>query len=64
MENAWRGALGPQEKLTYLMEDYVLPEIDAPIVLALDEVDRLLQLPFHTDFFRVAALLAQQPGFG
>lgn len=51
VEKAWRGSLGPQDKLTYLMEDYILPETDAPIVLALDEVDRLLQLPFHTDFF-------------
>jgi hypothetical protein len=33
------------------MEDYVLPETDAPIILALDEVDRLLQTPFHSDFF-------------
>jgi hypothetical protein len=33
------------------MEDYILPESDAPIVLALDEVDRLLQTPFHSDFF-------------
>ncbi|MDX1521881.1 MAG: AAA-like domain-containing protein, partial [Anaerolineae bacterium] len=51
VESFWRGALGPQDKLTYLIEDYVLPEIDGPIVLALDEVDRLLQLPFSTDFF-------------
>ena len=33
------------------MEDYVLPEIDTPIILALDEVDRLLQTDFHSDFF-------------
>ncbi len=51
IENFWQGSLGVQDKLTYLMEDYVLPEIDTPIVLALDEVDRLLQTPFHSDFF-------------
>lgn len=51
VERAWRGSLGPQDKLTYLMEDYVLPESNTPIVLALDEVDRLLQTPFHSDFF-------------
>jgi hypothetical protein len=51
VENFWSGSLGPQDKLTYLMEDYVLPESEAPIVLALDEVDRLLQTPFHSDFF-------------
>ncbi len=48
---SWQSSLGPQDKLTYLMEDYVLPGIDAPIILALDEVDRLLQTPFHSDFF-------------
>ncbi len=48
---AWRGSLGPQDKLTYLMEDYILPQLDTPLVLALDEVDRLLQTPFYTNFF-------------
>ena len=48
---AWEGALGSQDKLTYLLEDYILPEISGPIVLALDEVDRLLLTPFHTSFF-------------
>jgi serine/threonine protein kinase len=51
VEKYWRGSLGPQYKLTYLMEDYILPESDKPIVLALDEVDRLLDVPFHSDFF-------------
>lgn len=51
VEKFWRGSLGPQYKLTYLMEDYVLPETESSIVLALDEVDRLLDVPFHNDFF-------------
>lgn len=51
VESAWRGSLGPQDKLTYLLEGYILPEVDAAIVLALDEVDRLLYTPFHNDFF-------------
>lgn len=51
VDRAWRGSLGPQDKLTYLMEDYVLPQSSTPIVLALDEVDRLLQTPFYSDFF-------------
>ncbi|MEM7345985.1 MAG: AAA-like domain-containing protein [Chloroflexota bacterium] len=51
IDNFWQGSLGAQDKLTYLMEDYILPEANAPIILALDEVDRLLQVPFHTDFF-------------
>ncbi|MBN1993883.1 MAG: AAA-like domain-containing protein [Anaerolineae bacterium] len=52
VENFWRGSLGPQDKLTYLIEDYILPETNSPIVLALDEVDRLLQTTnFYSDFF-------------
>lgn len=51
VEKLWRGTLGPQDKLTYLLEDYILPEMDVPIVLAMDEVDRLLQTSFHSDFF-------------
>lgn len=51
VDKFWQGSLGPQDKLTYLMEDYVLPQSDTPIILALDEVDRLLQTPFHSDFF-------------
>jgi len=51
VDKFWSGSLGPQDKLTYLLEDYVLPEIDDPIILALDEVDRLLHTPFHNDFF-------------
>ncbi|MEM7031599.1 MAG: serine/threonine-protein kinase [Chloroflexota bacterium] len=51
VDQAWQGALGSQDKLTYLMEDYVLPEVDGTLILALDEVDRLLSTSFHTSFF-------------
>jgi hypothetical protein len=51
VDTAWSGQLGPQDKLTYLMRDYVLPASDALVVLAMDEVDRLLQTTFHSDFF-------------
>ena len=51
VESFWQGSLGPQDKLTSLMEDYILLEVDSPIILALDEVDRLLNVPFHSDFF-------------
>jgi hypothetical protein len=51
VDKLWRGSLGPQTKLISLMEDYVLPQSKTPIVLALDEVDRLLQTTFHNDFF-------------
>ena len=51
LDKVWSSSLGPQNKLTHLMKDHVLPASDARIVLAMDEVDRLLQTPFHSDFF-------------
>jgi len=51
VEKAWRSSLGPQGKLDYLIEDYILPQCDGPIVLALDEADRLLETDFYQDFF-------------
>jgi hypothetical protein len=51
VDRSWQEALGPQDKITYLMEDYVLGGSDTPIVLAIDEADRLLTTGFHSDFF-------------
>ncbi len=51
MDRLWRSSLGPQDNLTYLLEDYVLPESSTPIVLALDEVDRLLTADYYQGFF-------------
>ncbi len=52
VEKFWRPSLGAKDNLTYLLEDYVLSP-HTPIVLALDEVDLLLQngQNFHTEFF-------------
>lgn len=51
VEKAWGSKLGAPDKATYLMEDYILPAMAGSLVLALDEVDRLLQAPFHDSFF-------------
>lgn len=51
IEKLWQTNLGPQNKLTYLIEDYILPEIRTSFILALDEVDRLLQISHYKDFF-------------
>lgn len=51
VERAWHSPLGPQDRLTGLLEDTVLPAVEAPLVLAVDEADRLLQTGFHSDFF-------------
>lgn len=51
VEQAWRGARSPTKKLTRFMEKFVLPFFDAPVVLAMDEADGLLQTGFYKDFF-------------
>ncbi|GAB4546324.1 MAG: hypothetical protein Kow0063_40710 [Anaerolineae bacterium] len=51
VESFWHGSLGPQDKLTSLIQDYILPKMRVPVVLAMDEADRLLKTPFHHDFF-------------
>ncbi len=51
VEEAWEGARSPTKKLTRLVEKFILPEFDTPIVLAMDEADSLLQTDFYQDFF-------------
>ncbi len=51
VDKAWQSKLGAPDKLTYLLEDHVLSAVEGQVVLALDEVDRLLQTPFQDTFF-------------
>jgi len=51
IDRYWHRNLSPQEKLTSLLEDYVLDKVDRNLVLALDEIDVLLATPFSTEFF-------------
>jgi hypothetical protein len=53
VEKSWQGvgSLGAQNKLTYFLEDIVLPKFETPLILAMDEGDYLLQTSFYQDFF-------------
>lgn len=51
VEAAWSGGLGAPQKLTYFLEDEVLPKFKEPIILAMDEADSLLRSTFYQDFF-------------
>jgi hypothetical protein len=51
VEQLWRSSLPPQEKLTNLFEEHVLLTVDQPLVLALDEADRLVGTGLSRDFF-------------
>jgi hypothetical protein len=51
IEKLWAPSPARVFNLTGFMEKYVLPASDVPLVLAMDEVDRLLSADFHSDFF-------------
>lgn len=52
LEQYWRGILGSNRKCTKYFKQYLLTTLDAPLVLGLDEVDRVFQHPeVAIDFF-------------
>lgn len=51
VEQEWSQPRSKQDKLSTVLVNYVLPKSDKPMMLALDDVDRLLKFDFHTDFF-------------
>jgi len=52
LEQYWQGVLGSKNKCTKYFQRYLLTEVNAPLVLGLDEVDLIFQYPkIATDFF-------------
>jgi AAA-like domain/TIR domain len=48
----WKGSLGSKNKCTNYFQRYLLPTIQVPLTLCLDEVDEVFQYPtIATDFF-------------
>jgi DNA-binding CsgD family transcriptional regulator len=47
----WRLPLGDIQRCTAYLEDYLLPALGQPLVLALDEVDKIFDTDFRSDFF-------------
>ncbi len=47
----WDPSLGNLQRCSGFMQDGVLKHVNTPVVLALDEVDRLFDSPFRSDFF-------------
>ncbi|MBR1121684.1 AAA-like domain-containing protein [Bradyrhizobium lablabi] len=45
------GAFATQLDFTYFVEDRILRALGVPVVVAMDEVDRLLGRPYQADFF-------------
>jgi hypothetical protein len=51
VERAWNTPYSTTDKLTSLMEDYILLANEQRMVLAIDEADRLLPISFGSGFF-------------
>lgn len=52
LEEYWQGALGSNDKCTDYFELYLLPKINSPLALCLDEIDELFKHPeIASDFF-------------
>lgn len=52
LDEYWQGALGSNDKCTDYFELYLLPKIDSPLALCLDEIDELFKHPaVASDFF-------------
>ena len=51
VEEYWRGETGYSQCCTRYMQSYVLKELGGPLLLAMDEVDRIFETEFQSDFF-------------
>jgi hypothetical protein len=47
----WQAGVGNNQRCTRYMQNYVLKELGSPLVLAMDEVDRIFDADFRSDFF-------------
>ena len=51
IERYWVGLQTGIVKCTHYLSDYIIPQLDAPLILAINEVEKMLTSPFRTDFF-------------
>lgn len=51
IDDFWLEELGNNQRCTRYMQTYVLKELQQPFVLAMDEVDRIFDRKFRSDFF-------------
>ena len=50
-EEYWQKPLGNTQRCTRYVGRHILKSLDAPLVLAMDEVERIFDTPFRNDFF-------------
>ncbi|MBD1912578.1 MULTISPECIES: AAA-like domain-containing protein [unclassified Leptolyngbya] len=65
VEHVWSDTYGSKDNCTAYFEDCLLSEIETPLVLALDEVDRVFQYPkIADDFFGLLRAWYEEAGYG
>lgn len=62
-EEFWRAGLGSAQNCTRYVERYVLSELQAPLCLAMDEVDIIFSTNFRSDFFGMLRAWHNQRAF-
>lgn len=51
VDEYWKRPLGNIQRVTGFFSGHVLKTVQSPVLLAVDEVDRVLSTPLHKDFF-------------
>ncbi|NEP59478.1 MAG: TIR domain-containing protein [Symploca sp. SIO2G7] len=65
VDDYWTDTYGSKDNCTAYFEDYLLPAADEPLVLGLDEVDRVFQYPnISDDFFGLLRAWYEEAGYG
>lgn len=65
VQDFWTDTYGSKDKCTMYFEDYLLPEITYPLVLGMDEVDRVFEYPdIAADFFGLLRAWYEEAGYG
>lgn len=65
VDDYWADTFGSKDNCTAFFEDCILPDMETPLVLGLDEVDRVFQHPhIADDFFSLLRAWYEEAGYG
>ena len=65
LDEFWVDTFGAKDNCTYYFEEYLLPEIEEPLVLGLDEVDCIFRYPvIADDFFGLLRAWYEEASYG
>ena len=65
LEDFWEDTYGSKDNCTSYFEEYLLPEIEHPLVLGLDEVDEVFRYPtIADDFFGLLRAWYEEASYG